>query len=155
HGAKAMIVVTGPRSPNAGELAPMTFDTALAGSGVVAVTVTGAVADSMFAALGKTFEDVQKSLDDANPHATGFAMTEVTARVHAEVLREKKTGHNVLAYLPATDPVTSTAKPWVAIGAHYDHLGHGEAGNTLAQKDEVTKVHVGADDNASGTAAVL
>jgi hypothetical protein len=30
HGAKAMIVVTGPNSPNAGELAPMTFDTAIA-----------------------------------------------------------------------------------------------------------------------------
>src|SRR5207247_9467518 len=41
HGAKAMIVVTGPRSPNAGELAPMTFDTAIAGSGIVAISVTG------------------------------------------------------------------------------------------------------------------
>ncbi|HMJ85887.1 MAG TPA: PA domain-containing protein, partial [Vicinamibacterales bacterium] len=41
HGAKAMIVVTGPRSPNAGELAPMSFDTALAGSGIIAVTVAG------------------------------------------------------------------------------------------------------------------
>src|SRR5207244_7397527 len=41
RGAKAMLVVTGPRSPNAGELAPMTFDTALAGSGIVAMTVTG------------------------------------------------------------------------------------------------------------------
>ncbi|HMF97520.1 MAG TPA: M20/M25/M40 family metallo-hydrolase [Vicinamibacterales bacterium] len=155
HGAKAMMVVTGPRSPNAGELAPMTFDTALAGSGIVAVTIAGAVADNMFAAVGKKLEDVQKSLDDANPHATGFAMTDVTARVHAEVLREKRAGHNVVAYLPATDPVTATAKPWVAIGAHYDHLGHGEAGNTLAQKDDLTKVHAGADDNASGTAAVL
>jgi hypothetical protein len=155
HGAKALIVVTGPRSPNAGELAPMTFDTALAGSGIVAVTVNGAVADNMFAAVAKQLEDVQKSLDDANPHATGFAMSEITVRVSADVVREKKTGHNVVAYLPATDPVAPTPKPWVAIGAHYDHLGHGEAGNTLASKDDVTKVHAGADDNASGSAAVL
>ena len=27
-------------------------------------------------------------------------------------------------------------KPWVALGAHYDHLGHGEAGNTLAGKED-------------------
>jgi peptidase M28-like protein len=47
------------------------------------------------------------------------------------------------------------AKPWVALGAHYDHLGHGEAGNTLADKADVNKVHFGADDNASGSAAVL
>src|SRR5262249_2426126 len=132
HGAKALIVITGPRSPNAGELAPMTFDTALAGSGIIAVTAIGAAADQIFAATGKKLEDLQKALDDANPHAAGFAIPNLTARVHANVIREKKTGHNVLAYLPATDPVTSTVKPWVAIGAHYDHLGHGEAGNTLA-----------------------
>ncbi len=71
------------------------------------------------------------------------------------VVRETRTGHNVVAYLPATTPVTSVAKPWVAIGAHYDHLGHGEAGNTLAGKDDANKIHVGADDNASGSAAVL
>ena len=155
HGAKAIIVVTGPRSPNAGELAPMTFDTALAGSGIIAVTVTGERGDWLFARTGKKLEDVQKSLDDANPHVTGFAIPETTVAVHAEVIREKKTGHNVVAYLPATDPVTTTAKPWVAIGAHYDHLGRGEAGNTLASKDDANKVHAGADDNASGTAAVL
>ena len=155
HGAKALIVVTGPRSPNAGELAPMTFDTALAGSGIVAVTITGDTASEILASAGKTLEDVQKSLDDANPHATGFAIPNVTVKVHANVVREKKTGHNVVAYLPATDPVTTTAKPWVAIGAHYDHLGRGEAGNTLAAKDDANKVHAGADDNASGTAAVI
>ena len=40
RGAKAMIVVTGPRSPNAGETIPMTFDTALAGSGIVAASIS-------------------------------------------------------------------------------------------------------------------
>ena len=33
HGARAILVVTGPNSPNAGELAPLSFDTSLAGSG--------------------------------------------------------------------------------------------------------------------------
>ena len=153
HGAKAMIVVTGPNSPNAGELAPMTFDTAIAGSGIVAVSVTGDVAAKMFD--DKPLSAAQKALDDANPHAAGFALPGVTVKVHAEVVREKRTGHNVVAYLPATTPVTATAKPWVAIGAHFDHLGHGEAGNTLAGKDDAGKTHFGADDNASGSAAVL
>ncbi|HZT76950.1 MAG TPA: M20/M25/M40 family metallo-hydrolase, partial [Vicinamibacterales bacterium] len=155
HGAKAMIVVTGPNSPNAGELAPMTFDTALAGSGIVAVSVTGEVANQLFARSGKTLAEAQKSLDDANPHATGFALEGVTATVHADVVREKRTGHNVVAYLPATGSVNGVAKPWVMVGAHYDHLGHGEAGNTLADKADANKTHFGADDNASGTAAAL
>lgn len=156
HGAKAMIVVTGPQSPNAGELAPMTFDTAIAGSGIVAVSVTGEVAARLFEGVpDKPLAAAQKSLDDANPHATGFVLPNITVHVHAAVEREKRTGRNVVAYLPATIPVTNVAKPWVAIGAHYDHLGHGEAGNTLADKDDAKKVHLGADDNASGSAAVL
>ncbi|HEY2153508.1 MAG TPA: M28 family peptidase [Vicinamibacterales bacterium] len=156
HGAKAMIIVTGPRSPNAGELAPMTFDTAIAGSGIVAVSVKGAVADRLFEVTPKTpLAAAQKSLDDANPHATGFALPGVTVRIHAAVEREKRTGHNVVGYLPATVPVTTTAKPWIVIGAHFDHLGHGEAGNTLADAADAKKTHFGADDNASGSAAVL
>src|SRR5262249_35168938 len=111
HGAKAMIVVTGPTSPNAGELAPMTFDTALAGSGIVAVTVTGEVAKQFFAKSEKSLADAQKSLDSANPHVAGFALNGVTATVHADVIREKRTGHNVVAYLPASGGTNGLAKP--------------------------------------------
>ena len=39
RGARALIVITGPRSPNAGKLVTMTFDTAVAGSGLVAASV--------------------------------------------------------------------------------------------------------------------
>ena len=46
-------------------------------------------------------------------------------------------------------------KPWIALGAHYDHLGRGGNGGSLARKEEVGRIHYGADDNASGTAAVL
>jgi hypothetical protein len=157
HGAKAMIVVTGPRSPNAGELVPMAFDTALAGSGIVAVSVVGKLADDLFrlSGVGKTLEEAQKALDTANPHVAGFALPGVAASVHAAVQRERREGHNVVAYLPATTTADGVAKPWVAIGAHYDHLGRGEAGNTLASKEEAHSVHAGADDNASGAAAVL
>jgi hypothetical protein len=155
RGAKAMLVVAGPRSPNAGELIPMTFDTALAGSGLIAVSINGDAANAIFRGAEKTLEEAQKSLDSGNPHVTGFAIPGVTVHVRAAVQREKKTGNNIVAYLPATEPVGTMAKPWVTLGAHYDHLGHGEAGNTLAGKDEAGKIHHGADDNASGTAAVL
>jgi aminopeptidase N len=42
----------------------------------------------------------------------------------------------------------------VVIGAHYDHLGHGEF-NSLAPAALRTRTHPGADDNASGIAAML
>ncbi len=156
RGAKALLVITGPRSPNAGEVVPMSFDTALAGSGLVAASASGAVADAIFAALpGKTLETVQKEFDSGNPHVAGFAVPGLTITVKAAVERERQTGHNVVAYLPATTPSTTVSKPWVVIGAHYDHLGRGTTGGSLATKDDAGQIHHGADDNASGTAAVL
>ena len=155
HGAKAVLVATGPRSPNAGQLAPMTFDTAIAGSGIIAASVTGDVASAMFARAGaKPISDVQQELDSGNPHVGGFVLGGITVHVHTTVVRERKTGHNVVAWLPATaEPAAD--KPWIAIGAHYDHLGRGTSGSSLASKDEAGQIHYGADDNASGSAAVL
>ncbi len=158
HGAKAVIFVTGPNSPNAGELIPMTFDTAIAGSGIVAASVSGRVGDAMFAALGdnnKTLAAAQKAFDSANPHVAGFDLPNLTLTIKTSVVREKKTGNNVVAYLPASTPTGTMARPWIALGAHYDHLGHGENGNSLADKSEAGRIHFGADDNASGSAAVL
>ena len=156
RGAKALLVVTGPRSPNAGNTVPMTFDTALAGSGIVAASISGDVGRAIFAAAAdKNLEEVQKSMDTGNPHAAGFAIPNVTVTVKAAVEREMQNGRNVVAYLPATGPTAGVEKPWIALGAHYDHLGRGGHGNSLAGKEEAGRIHYGADDNASGAAAVL
>ena len=155
RGAKALLVVTGPRSPNAGQTIPMSFDTALAGSGIVAASVSDAAAKALFAGVkDKTLEEIQKSFDSGNPHTAGFALPGVTATVKTAVVREKQEGFNVVGYLPATARI-ALPKPWVALGAHYDHLGRGSHGNSLATKEDAGKIHYGADDNASGTAAVL
>ena len=44
------------------------------------------------------------------------------------------------------------ASEWVILGAHYDHVGMGYFG---AQPNNRGKLHPGADDNASGTSAML
>ncbi len=155
RGAKALLVVTGPRSPNAGETIPMSFDTALAGSGIVAASVSGDAAKALFAGVkDRALEDIQKAFDSGNPHTAGFALPGVTVTVKTAVVREKQEGFNVAGYLPATARI-ALPKPWIALGAHYDHLGRGSHGNSLAAKEDTGKIHYGADDNASGTAAVL
>jgi Zn-dependent M28 family amino/carboxypeptidase len=156
RGAKALLVMTGARSPDAGATVPMTFDTALAGSGIVAASISGDAGRAIFAAAPeRNLEDVQKSMDTGNPHASGFAIPNVTVTIKAAVERETQIGRNVVAYLPASGPPTGVEKPWIALGAHYDHLGRGRSGNSLAAKEELGQIHHGADDNASGTAAVL
>src|SRR5204863_6255634 len=44
RGAKAILIVSGPNSPNAGQLAALSFDTSLSGSGIIAASVNEKVA---------------------------------------------------------------------------------------------------------------
>ena len=156
-GAVGMLVVTGPRSPNAGELIDMAFDSAVADSGIVAASIGGELAEALFrAAPGQTLEGIQAELDSGNPHVTGFEFSGVDVTLDVKVERERSTGYNVAGYLPASDPTAAaTDKPFVMLGAHYDHLGRGQGGNSLARNSEEGEVHNGADDNASGVAAVI
>lgn len=62
------------------------------------------------------------------------------------------TGRNVIGVLPGHDPVLRNES--LIIGAHYDHLGLGGYG-ALDAPDSTGKVHNGADDNASGVAALI
>lgn len=61
---------------------------------------------------------------------------------------KKRTGTNVVGYIDNGAPTT------VIIGAHFDHLGHGEDGGSR-EVEKQGQIHNGADDNASGTAAVI
>jgi hypothetical protein len=151
-GAAALLVVTGPNSPNAGETVAMGFDTAVAGSGILAGSISGELADALFSAAGgKSLADAQTALDGGNPHVSGFALEGVSLGLSLKVERRTETGYNVIAMIPGEDP---DAEP-LLLGAHYDHLGHGDGSSSLARKDENGMVHHGADDNASGCAAVL
>ncbi len=57
---------------------------------------------------------------------------------------------NVLALLPGSD--AKLRDQVIIVCAHYDHIGYGGRGLSL---DAYGEVHPGADDNASGTSAVL
>jgi hypothetical protein len=154
RGAKALLVMTGPRSPNAGMTVPMGFDTALAGSGIPAASVSAQVADAIFAGHDTSLAELQASLDVGDPHTAGFGLPGVIVTLRTAVERERSTALNVVAYMPATT-LTIDEKPWVTIGAHYDHLGRGGHVGSLALQGDADRVHFGADDNASGTAVVL
>jgi hypothetical protein len=69
------------------------------------------------------------------------------AHLHIGGLR----GKNVIGVLKGRDPRLRNEA--VVVGAHYDHLGLG--GQFALDPDSAGRVHNGADDNASGTAALL
>src|SRR5437879_8526642 len=58
---------------------------------------------------------------------------------------------NVVAIIPGSS--RALRGEMIVVGAHYDHLGMGGFG--ALDPDSTGRVHNGADDNASGTAALL
>jgi Zn-dependent M28 family amino/carboxypeptidase len=69
-------------------------------------------------------------------------------RFKIDISEKKRTGTNVVGY------IDNGAATTVIIGAHFDHLGQGEDGNSR-EVEKKFQIHNGADDNASGTAAVM
>ena len=147
HGARAVIVVAHPRA--AAEALP-----ALAGTsqplGIVAVAATRAVADALLAPLGRRLADLAAAIDGTLlPGSTAVPLARVDIAVRLE--RDRAPTANVVGVLAGAD--ARLAGEAVVIGAHYDHLGRGGEGSLAPEQTGV--VHPGADDNASGTAAVM
>jgi aminopeptidase YwaD len=69
-------------------------------------------------------------------------------KLNVSLSEKKRTGHNVVGY------IDNGAVNTVVLGAHYDHLGWGEDGNSR-HTEHTAAIHNGADDNASGTAALI
>jgi hypothetical protein len=147
HGAKALIVVADrPVGPSDGDkLASLGGLGAPAPGGIPVVMVRTAVVKEWFRAAGQDLESLVKAVDgDLKPRPLDLG-----ARVDLQtsLARVQSTVHNVVGYLPGA------SGEHVILGAHYDHIGLGGQ-YSLAPKAG-GQVHHGADDNASGTAALL
>ena len=158
RGAKAMLVVTGPRSPNAGELVPMTLRHGARRLGHRRGQHQRRRSRTrMFAgAPDKTLEAAQKALDSGNPHVAGFALPGVD--------RDGARRRSCARSRPATtsSPTCRRRRRSTASrsrGSRSARTTITSATATAATRSPTRttpgKIHHGADDNASGTAAVL
>ena len=156
NGAKALLVVTGPNSPNPGSLAKLSFDSSMAGAGIPVISISGKVGNSLVQFYGKSLKQLQSSLDKENPHAVhGLSLPGIVLSIKTSLKRIRQKDNNLVAVLPPNRQApTNISTEYVMLGAHYDHLGRGETGG-FGVKGEEGMVHNGADDNASGVAALL
>lgn len=103
----------------------------------------------LFSAAGKpellTLEErIDEGLEPQSFELDGWRLA-----AHVDIAREEVEIKNVIGVLEGAGDL---ADETVVIGAHYDHLGRGGAGSAAPGSNEI---HNGADDNASGTAALL
>ena len=72
----------------------------------------------------------------------------LNVQLKVSISGKKRNGTNIIGYIDNNAPTT------VILGAHFDHLGYGEDENSRAMENK-HQIHNGADDNASGTAALI
>lgn len=144
-GAVGMLVVEGPLYAGTAEekLEAPSSNAPYVDAGIPVLRITRAALQTLFPDF--ELEKLQRSID-TNTAPRSLSVTEGdTCTITADLSRETVTVKNVAGILPGGDSV-------IVIGAHYDHLGYGQDGSLEEAKG---LIHNGADDNASGVAAVL
>ncbi|NQV27985.1 MAG: M20/M25/M40 family metallo-hydrolase [Rhodopirellula sp.] len=133
------------------------FDTLMkfgyAGNGkdgaIPVVHITQAKCDELLkAALDKSLADLEAEIDtDLKPRTQVLKGWTVTGETSLERVRTEV--KNVIGVLEGEGPL---ADETIVVGAHYDHVGMGGDGSLAPG---VIEVHNGADDNGSGTVALI
>lgn len=152
HGARAMILVNDPAPHPEDDDALVKFGT-LAGpdnAGILLIHASRAVVDRWLAAGGKSLGALQQAIDEKLTPQSHYIL-DTTIDLLVDIERRTAQTRNVAGIVRGSDPTLSAEA--IVVGAHYDHLGLGER-NSLAPS-QAGKIHHGADDNASGTAALL
>lgn len=148
QGAKALLIVNPALRPDVPEglfefneeYSRQTFDVPLA-------HVTRELAAALVQAAGLgDLETLERRLNTERKCLSADTNLRVKLRpgVGPQVIHTR----NVIGRLPGD----GTSEQWVVVGAHYDHLGRVPNFNT---QDSTPIIHNGADDNASGTAAII
>jgi hypothetical protein len=146
HGALGLLVVNGPRW-HAGEPVrrPRADGQGYMSSGLLAGWLADSLGEALMRRAGTSLLAAQQTIDSLTRPRSLALPDSVTVTV--TLARTRARIRNVVGLLPGRDTTRV-----LVVGAHYDHLGLG--GERSLRPDERV-AHPGADDNASGTAALL
>jgi len=110
--------------------------------------ITRELCDRILKTAGKTLAGLEEQIDeDLKPRS--FVIEGWTADGATSIRRIEAEVKNVIGVLEGAGPL---ADETIVIGAHYDHVGRGGEGSLAPGSKEI---HNGADDNASGTVALI
>lgn len=114
------------------------------------IYASNVIADEMFRGSGAKLDSVLKKIDRTlKPNAFEIKNKMFCAQIEFD--SEIVIAQNVIGFLEGSDP--ELKNEYVVIGAHMDHVGFGEYG--AMDKVNIGHIHNGADDNASGTSAII
>ncbi|MBS1492451.1 MAG: M20/M25/M40 family metallo-hydrolase [Bacteroidetes bacterium] len=150
-GAAGMILISGYDGDPDDKLAKLRFDNSLSGAGIPVINAKRSIIEGIMQANGINLKDVEKGINESGK-PNSFVLKGANAEFLTDVIQEKITTNNIIGKIEGSDPVLKNEV--VLIGAHKDHLGYGAQYGSLYEGND-RLIHSGADDNASGTSAVL
>jgi aminopeptidase YwaD len=150
-GASALILITGPADGADDDLQKLGVDQGAGSSGLPVISMKRTVIEGAFHAAGKDLKTIQDSIRSSR-RPSSFVLPGLKGTIETSIEKVTSQTSNVVAYLEGNDPVLKDEV--IILGAHLDHLGLGGKGSGSMVPD-TTAIHNGADDNASGTAALL
>ncbi len=96
-----------------------------------------------FSSLNEIEADIDRNLESLSCELEGW-----TCKFDAKFAAESTLAKNIIGIIEGEGP---NADETIVIGGHHDHLGMGAYGSRAGRRE----IHNGADDNATGTAAVM
>ncbi len=151
-GAKAIVLVSDPLNPDRSWF-EMVKDYAsqgtyfLEGSDAMEIPgniilATSEIADAILKETGKSLKEIQQEINNSGK-PNSFELENMTAEIQVTKKLESVFGENIIAIIEGSDPVLKNE--CVVLTAHFDHVG-------ITRNGEINN---GADDNGSGTVALL
>ena len=149
HGARALLIVSDPsHRVDEANYRLFSLDPDAENVGIPVLRVNRDAMRPLLDAWG--LEALAKDIDRTLTPRSRFLGDATMSYVESLYVNRRSVG-NVVGILPGSDP--ARASEAVVIGAHYDHVGIG--GRNSAAPERTGEIHNGADDNASGTAAII
>jgi hypothetical protein len=155
-GAKALVLIaSGENFRDEHERARLVYDPASGDAGLPVVVVSRVTAARLLGLAGAPqLSEFEKKMRAGVAAKAGDRAAQTVSHgslnITTDVKRIDAEAYNVVGVISGSDPKLNDE--YIVVGAHYDHLGRGGAGSLAARAGEI---HYGADDNASGTAALL
>lgn len=149
-GAAAVMFVNGEMYDKEDSFVPLSYEQGQNNVGIPVIQITRNCAEQIFKYFDISLKAIETNINEAKAPNSFDVGTKVF--IKSEVIKNKVATQNVVFMLKGDDP--SLSDEYIVIGAHYDHLGMGGKGSGSRVPD-TTAVHYGADDNASGVAAII
>ncbi|MBK6966618.1 MAG: M20/M25/M40 family metallo-hydrolase [Bacteroidales bacterium] len=150
RGAAGVLLVSPTSVEKSDQPVDISYDKSISDAGIPVISLTRISAALILGLKSMAIDSIEKVMITGKMPVSVPVKSIVSATT--DVIREKVTTRNVIALIPGSDPVLKNE--FIVVGAHYDHLGRGGLGSGSRVPD-TSGVHGGADDNASGVAAVL